>query len=136
MIYVATALALMLSSAYRDQFTADTSASGVGDSTGAIVGAVVFLLVGAAVDGVLAWAVLRGHNWARIWLMSVSVFSTALAFLSHAAASPGLSPKQLVPVAGSILVLLALSSHASREYAARRTAAPRRLRRTARAAAT
>ncbi len=136
LIYVATALALLLSSSYRDQFTADTSTSGVGDSTGAIVGAVVFLLVGAVVDAMLAWAVLRGHNWARIWLMSVSVFSTVLAFLAHATASPGLTPKQLVPVAGSILVLLALSSHAAREYAGRSTAAPTRLRRTARAATT
>ena len=80
LIYVATALALLLSSSYRDQFTADTSTSGVGDSTGAIVGAVIFLLVGAVVDAMLAWAVLRGRNWARIWLMSVSVFSTVLAF--------------------------------------------------------
>ena len=100
------------------------------------MGAVVFLLVGAAVDAILARAVLRGRNWARVWLMSVSVFSTVLAFLSHATTSPGLSPKQLVPVAGSILALLALSSHTSREYAARRKAAPGRLRRTASAAAT
>ena len=135
-IYLATGVALLLSSSYRAQFTADTSTSGIGDSTGAIVGAAIFLLVGAAVDAMLAWAVLRGRNWARIWLMSLSVFSTVVAFLAHANAAPGLTPKQLVPVAGSILVLLALSSHAAREYAGRRKPTPTRLGRPARAATT
>lgn len=121
LLYVVAALGLLASDTYRHEFVTDPSTAGLGDSTATVVWTVSFLVVAAIVDAALAWAVLRGRNWARIWLMSVSSVSTILAFLSHANAAPGLTPRQLVPIAGSILVLLALSSHAARQFATRRS---------------
>ena len=121
LLYLVSAVGLMVSPTYRHHFTGDPSAGGVGDDTASVVTAAVVLLVSAAVDLILGWSVLRGRNWARLWLMSVSGVSTILAFVAHAQGPHELTLAQLLPISGSILVLLALSSHSAREYAARRT---------------
>ena len=77
-------------------------------------------LVAAVLDVVLAIAVLRGHNWARVSLMAVCAFTAASAF----AATVGrdghpVGFASLPTLSASILVLLALSSRAARQYATR-----------------
>ena len=77
-------------------------------------------LVAAVMDVVLAVAVLRGHNWARVSLMAVCAFTVASAF----AATVGRDGRpvgfaSLPTLSASILVLLALSSRAARQYATR-----------------
>jgi hypothetical protein len=83
-------------------------------------------LLAALVDTVLALAVFRGHNWARLWLMTASSFSAITAF----AATVGedgepVGYASLPTLSASILVLLALSSRDARQYATRgRSTAP------------
>ncbi|MBD3926400.1 LssY C-terminal domain-containing protein [Nocardioides cavernae] len=79
--------------------------------------AAAVLAVAAIVDLVLAIAVLSGTNWARVWLMSVCVCSTTVAFLAHVRDRDAVTLAHLPVVGSSILVLLALSSHRAREYA-------------------
>ncbi len=70
-------------------------------------------------DIVLALCVLWGRNWARVWLMSVCVFSTSFAFLASVRGHEAITLANLPTVGSSILVLLALSSHRARDYAIR-----------------
>ena len=83
------------------------------------VAAAIGLLVAAVVDIVLALCVLWGRNWARVWLMSVCVFSTTFAFLASVRGHEAITLANLPTVGSSILVLLALSSHRARDYAIR-----------------
>jgi uncharacterized membrane protein len=85
---------------------------------GLIVAGLVFLLV-AVGDLGLALAVLLGRNWARILLMLFSVVAVVTAFIDNAQHSELITLGTLPTVAISILVLLALSSHRARNYAAR-----------------
>jgi hypothetical protein len=83
---------------------------------------VVVLAVAAVIDLGLAFAVLAGRNWARLALMSACAITVATYFISSVGADHqrvGLG--ELPAVGGSILVLLSLSSHRAREYAARRS---------------
>ncbi len=85
---------------------------------------VVVLAVAAAIDLGLALAVLAGRNWARLALMTACAVTVASYFLSSVGTDHqrvGLA--ELPTVGGSILVLLSLSSHRAREYAARRSTA-------------
>ena len=75
------------------------------------------LLVATLVDVVLALFVLAGRNWARIWLMSVCVLSTTFAFVSYVRGQEQITLANLPTIGGSILVLLALSSHRARDFA-------------------
>jgi len=79
----------------------------------------VLLAVGAAVDIGLGVSVLAGVNWARLVLMLFCVVTTTSAFMANARGLEVIVLTNLPSVAGSILVLLALSSHRARDYAAR-----------------
>ena len=85
-------------------------------ATLALTGAALFLAA-ALVDGILAWFVLSGRNWARVWLMSICVFTTTAAFVSNVRGLEEVSISHLPTVAIGVLVLLALSSHRARDYA-------------------
>lgn len=79
---------------------------------------VTAFLVAGLVDLVLAGAVLRGRNWARIMLSAASCVGVVLAFLASVAGGLVITLRtELVPVAISVLVLLALSSESARRYA-------------------
>ena len=72
------------------------------------------------VDIGLAVAVFFGRNWARIVLMLSCVFTTTIAFIGNANGSEAVTLATSLPTVGlSIMVLLALSSHRARAYAAR-----------------
>ncbi|MDN5763903.1 MAG: LssY C-terminal domain-containing protein, partial [Microlunatus sp.] len=85
--------------------------------TATIVG--IFLLVGGVIDLVLGLATLRGRNIARLLVMLYCVLATISAFAANASGSETIGLAELPTVALSVLVLLALSSHESREYAVR-----------------
>jgi hypothetical protein len=75
------------------------------------------LVAAALVDAILAWFVLYGRNWARVWLMSLCVFTTTVAFVANVRGVEAVTLSHLPTVGSSILVLLALSSHRARDYA-------------------
>lgn len=79
---------------------------------------VVALLVAAAVDLGLAVATLRGRDWSRLVLAGTSLVSLGATFVSRFAANSH-APMNLglLPLAISVLVLLALSSDSARGYA-------------------
>ena len=91
-----------------------------------IAGSVVALI--ALVDIVMALAVFFGRNWARILLMLSCVLTTIGAFIGNANGSEAVTLATSLPTVGlSIMVLLALSSHRAREYAARGRHMPKRI---------
>jgi hypothetical protein len=91
-----------------------------------IAGSVVALI--ALVDIGLALAVFFGRNWARILLMLSCVLTTIGAFIGNANGSEAVTLATSLPTVGlSIMVLLALSSHRAREYAARGRHMPKRI---------
>jgi hypothetical protein len=79
----------------------------------------VLLFIVALGDVGLALAVMFRRNWARILLMLFSVVAVTTAFINNADRSEVVTLGALPTVAISILVLLALSSHRARDYAAR-----------------
>jgi hypothetical protein len=81
--------------------------------------ATVLLVVFAIGDIVAALAVLSGHNGARVFLMSSSVVAVIAAFLDNAHDATVITLQALPTVGISILILLALSSHRARDFAAR-----------------
>jgi hypothetical protein len=85
----------------------------------AIIVLAVIVAVAATFDLGLGLAVLAGRNWARLLLMLFCVFTTTGAFIGNARGVDLIALTDLPAVAGSILVLLALSSHRARDYAAR-----------------
>lgn len=122
LIYLAAAVVAVLSA---DYFTSLARNAGVQlakeDVVSLTVVTAVVLLVAAVVDIVLALCVLWGRNWARIWLMSVCVFTTTFAFVANVRGHEAITLANLPTVGSSILVLLALSSHRARDYAIRTT---------------
>ena len=91
-----------------------------------IAGSVVALI--ALVDIGMALAVFFGRNWARILLMLSCVLTTIAAFIGNANGSEAVTLATSLPTVGlSIMVLLALSSHRAREYAARGRHVPKRI---------
>lgn len=80
---------------------------------GVIVGLV--LLVAGLADLVLAVATFRGRNWARLAVCGLSLLSLLGSFV------PGDGGQQLgpLPLALSVLVLMALSSESARAFATR-----------------
>lgn len=91
-----------------------------------IAGSVVALI--ALVDIGMALAVFFGRNWARILLMLSCVLTTIGAFVGNANGSEAVTLATSLPTVGlSIMVLLALSSHRAREYAARGRHMPKRI---------
>ena len=86
-----------------------------------VIGAV--LALGALVDVVFGIATLRGHNWARLVLMLYSAVAIVSAFVSNANGTERIGLQtNLLAVATSILVLLALTSSRARVYTARHDA--------------
>jgi len=76
----------------------------------------------------LAIAVFVGRNWARLVLMFSCVSTTTAAFIGNANGSEAVTLATSLPTVGiSIMVLLALSSHRAREYAARGRHIPKRI---------
>jgi hypothetical protein len=67
----------------------------------------------------LGLATLVGRNGARLWLMGSAVLTTVGAFASNLTGSRPVTPLGLPTTATAVLLLLALSSHRAREYAAR-----------------
>jgi LssY C-terminus len=89
---------------------------------GSLVGIISLVDIGLAV------AVFFGRNWARIVLMLSCVFTTTLAFIGNANGSEAVTLATSLPTVGlSIMVLLALSSHRARAYAARGRHTPKRI---------
>ncbi len=81
------------------------------------------LALGALVDVVFGIATLRGHNWARLVLMLYSAVAIVSAFISNANGTERIGLQtNLLAVATSILVLLALTSHGARDFTARHRA--------------
>jgi hypothetical protein len=82
----------------------------------------------AQVDIGLAIAVFVGRNWARLVLMLSCVITTTGAFIGNANGSEAVTLATSLPTVGiNIMVLLALSSHRAREYAARGRHIPKRI---------
>jgi hypothetical protein len=86
----------------------------------------LFLLVAGMVDLVLAVAVWFGFNWARLALLALSLWSVAVVVIGRLLAGEnGPLHADLLPLAISVLLLLALSSAPAREFATRPQASPR-----------
>jgi LssY C-terminus len=97
------------------------------DARLATVGLGVLLLVIAVVDIGLGAATLAARNWARLLLMLVSVLSTITTFIANAQGTDVIGLTNLPTVALNILVVLALSSHRAREFAARGRPRPKEI---------
>jgi hypothetical protein len=79
-----------------------------------------FLLVAGMVDLVLAVAVWFALNWARLALLALSLWSVAVVLIGRLLAGDnGPLHADLVPLAISVLLLLALSSAPARDFATR-----------------
>jgi LssY C-terminus len=125
--FLAIALLLLLIPArYIEQVTLESVDVQGGRPALIIAGSVIALI--ALVDIGLALAVFFGRNWARILLMLSSVVTTIAAFIGNANGSEAVTLATSLPTVGlSIMVLLALSSHRAREYAARGRHMPKRI---------
>ena len=77
------------------------------------------LVVFALVELGLGLATLGGRNWARLWLMGSAVVTTVGSFASNLTGSQRVTLLSLPTTATAVLLLLALTSHRAREYAAR-----------------
>jgi hypothetical protein len=118
LIYVAVAAGLLFAPHALPDFVVNTHDSIADPDLDAFeVLAAVVLLVAAIVDIGLGMAVLAARNWARLVLMTVCVFSTVGAFSASVRGEDSITLASLPTLASSILVLLALSSHAARDYA-------------------
>lgn len=86
-----------------------------------IIEAAALLLVVAALDAGLGIATFFGRNWARVLLMLTCAATIVGAFISQASGGPRLTLGSGLPhVALGILLLLALTSPAARDFATRR----------------
>ncbi len=91
-------------------------------SAGGVKAAAVAVAVVAAVDLGLGVATYLGRNWARVLLMLSTAVTILLAGLAVAHGGPSPTLRSGLPhVALGILVLLALTSPAARQYATRRS---------------
>lgn len=124
--YLAIGLTVML---FRDavdgQITVDITDGSAADVRLATIIVGVFVLLIGAIDIGLGLAVLAGRNWARLLLMFVCVLTTTTAFIANARGTEVVAVANLPTVAVGILVLLALSSHRARDFAARGRARPK-----------
>ena len=119
-------LLLLIPPQYLQQLTLESVDVEGGRPAFLIAGSVVALI--ALVDIGLALAVFFGRNWARILLMLSCVVTTIGAFIGNANGSEAVTLATSLPTVGlSIMVLLALTSHRAREYAARGRHVPKRI---------
>jgi len=86
-----------------------------------VVSVLVALLLAllGLVELALGLATLAGRNWARVWLMGSAVLTTLLAFGSRTGGTTRSGLLGLPATATAVLLLLALSSHRARDFAAR-----------------
>jgi hypothetical protein len=119
-------LLLLIPPQYLQQLTLESVDVEGGRPAFLVAGSVVALI--ALVDIGLALAVFFGRNWARILLMLSCVVTTIGAFIGNANGSEAVTLATSLPTVGlSIMVLLALTSHRAREYAARGRHVPKRI---------
>jgi|SoiMetStandDraft_5_1073268.scaffolds.fasta_scaffold09277_3 hypothetical protein len=119
-------LLLLIPPQYLQQLTLESVDVEGGRPAFIIAGSVVALI--ALVDIGLALAVFFGRNWARILLMLSCVVTTIGAFIGNANGSEVVALATSLPTVGlSIMVLLALTSHRARAYAARGRHVPKRI---------
>jgi hypothetical protein len=128
LFFLPIALILLLLPAQYLQGNVDLQGVTVeGGRAAVIVAGSVIAFIGL-IDIGLATAVFVGRNWARILLMLSCVVTTIGAFIGNANGSEVITLATSLPTVGiSIMVLLALSSHRAREYAARRRHVPKRI---------
>lgn len=128
LFFLLIALILLLLPAQYIQGNVDIQGMNVeGGRPALIVAGSVVAFIGL-IDIGLATAVFTGRNWARILLMLSSVVTTIGAFIGNANGSEVITLATSLPTVGiSIMVLLALSSHRAREYAARGRHVPKRI---------
>jgi len=128
LVLVPVALILLLLPAQYLQGNVDIEGVTVeGGRLAVIVAGSVLAFIGL-VDIALAVAVFVGRNWARILLMLSCVLTTIGAFIGNANGSEAVTLATSLPTVGlNIMVLLALSSHRAREYAARGRHVPKRI---------
>ena len=117
LITLGTAVAIVLMRG-QAEVQLDGALDGVSELVIIVAVAVVVGLFGV-VDLLLGVATFVGRNWARLMLMLYSVFATTTAFVSSVTGVEVIGLAQLPTIAGSTLVLLALSSHRAREFAVR-----------------
>jgi hypothetical protein len=90
----------------------------LGGVEGAAIALGVVLALAGVVDLGLACATFFGRNWARLFLCASSLLSVGSVLVERLAGDlVGPLHEGLVPLATSVLILLALSSDAAREYA-------------------
>ncbi|HVD80481.1 MAG TPA: LssY C-terminal domain-containing protein [Propionibacteriaceae bacterium] len=128
LVFLPVALILLLLPAQYLQGNVDIEGVTVeGGRLAVIVAGSVLAFIGL-VDIALAVAVFVGRNWARILLMLSCVLTTIGAFIGNANGSEAVTLATSLPTVGlNIMVLLALSSHRAREYAARGRHVPKRI---------
>ena len=128
LVFLPVAVILLLLPAQYLQGNVDIEGVTVeGGRLAVIVAGSVLAFVGL-VDIALAVAVYVGRNWARILLMLSCVLTTIGAFIGNANGSEAVTLATSLPTVGlNIMVLLALSSHRAREYAARGRHIPKRI---------
>jgi hypothetical protein len=128
LVFLPVALILLLLPAQYLQGNVDIEGVTVeGGHLAVIVAGSVLAFIGL-VDIALAVAVFVGRNWARILLMLSCVLTTIGAFIGNANGSEAVTLATSLPTVGlNIMVLLALSSHRAREYAARGRHIPKRI---------
>jgi hypothetical protein len=128
LVFLPVALILLLLPAQYLQGNVDIEGVTVeGGRLAVIVAGSVLAFIGL-VDIALAVAVYVGRNWARILLMLSCVLTTIGAFIGNANGSEAVTLATSLPTVGlNIMVLLALSSHRAREYAARGRHIPKRI---------
>jgi hypothetical protein len=86
------------------------------------------LMVFAAAELGVAWAVLLGRNWARLTAMTLSTAAILAQAANVVQGGPGITLQTNLPgLAVDILLLLALSSERALVYARRERKAPKRI---------
>ena len=89
------------------------------DSDPTAVGVVVgILVVFGLLELFLAWRVFAGRNWARLLAMALSLIAVTSQAVTSAVGGPSVSwETNLLGLSIDVLIMLALSSERSREYA-------------------
>ncbi|PFG16261.1 LssY-like putative type I secretion system component LssY [Propionicimonas paludicola] len=106
----------------KDVIATSTEAQGITQEVVLAFG--VIALVAGLADLVLAVATLAGRNWARLLVCALSLVSVASTFVSRTLENEhGPMHADLIPLAASVLVLLALSSESARSFATSRRSA-------------
>jgi len=131
MLVVARALAMLLTAVALivawDELVAEVGADPVDvEAARWIIGGALFAF--GTIDLILAWYVFIGHNWARVFVMSLS--SVAIIAQAIAVAADGVDvtlENNLAGLSLDILLIIALSSERALVYARRERKVPKRI---------